>query len=97
MILVVSIPQARLKHRVTKVLQVVDSIPDDEWLMEVEWEREAEMGLYLLMGTGGREVREHTGMESLFLVTLGVFGEDTNAVGSQVWKWAFKPEEVQSR
>lgn len=28
--------------------------------MEVVWARETEMGLFLLMGTGGREVREHT-------------------------------------
>lgn len=74
LIVVVSITQARLKDRVTKVLQVVDKIPDRLWIIERVCEWGAEMGLFNLMGTGGREIQKHTAMELLDIVTTAIIG-----------------------
>lgn len=44
------------------------------WLHRVVFQRGLEMGLFGLMGTGGREVHEHTAMELLPLTTGAVIG-----------------------
>lgn len=67
------------------------SIPDSSWLMDTVWQRGMDMGLFGLMGTGGREAHEHTAMELLPRITTAIMGAlyvdggmeaVTNAVGS---------------
>lgn len=67
------------------------SIPDTSWLMDTVWHHGVDMGLFGLMGPGGREAHEHTAMELLPRITTAIIGAlyidggmeaVTNAVGS---------------